>query len=107
MVDLLLQVLQLFGTMLPIRLTAVISGLLAIGCGMLIFAVHPRGPFILIAILLVAGGVALIVMGITLRVPGPAASELGTPPADDWTSPNGEEIRKIVKARCRFVKSSD
>jgi hypothetical protein len=57
-----------------------------------------KGPILVLAVLLVAGGIALIMVGILFRRPVAASPKRGTTPSsDNWRPPDADAVKKIVQ----------
>jgi hypothetical protein len=98
MADILVALCQILGSGLSLRASSIFGGILAVICGIMIFVERSRGPVLVLAVLLVAGGIALIMVSILFRRPVAASPERGTTPtSDDWRPPDAEEVKKIVE----------
>jgi hypothetical protein len=98
MADILLALCEILGSGLSLRASSFFGGILAVICGVMILASRSRGPMLVLAVLLVAGGIALIMVGILYRRPVAASPKRGTTPtSDDWRPPDAKEVKKIVE----------
>jgi hypothetical protein len=98
MADLLVALSQILGGGLSLRASSIFGGILAIVCGIMIFVERSRGPVLVLAVFLVAGGVALMVVGILFRRPDTATRKRGTAQTSvDWRPPDADEVKKIVE----------